>query len=1006
MKPDRHFVAAAGVLITAACLIVLTWVGTIHAIYSQRLENSNRVTAILGNEALTLSEQINRQILGLDQTLRILVTAWQANPGGFDLEAWRKQAVVLSGLSRDMVLTDENGMIRQSSVNEAINQNAAGLDYFRFLAEQSDHDALYIGPSAIDGIMRQWHMNVARPLHYPDGSFAGVIDTDYRIAAITDVFSQTDLGAGSFVALVGLEDGKLRGAVGPATVDPDANIGETPMFLAIQNAETGIWIGPSASDAVRRIHAFRHVPGRSLSVVVAMNEDEALRPAEVWRRQAQVFAGCITALLVVLAATLTQGTRMARRRAAVLVEDRAVLAASNAQFEVARALAAAKAEQLEATLAGMSDGVSMIDGHMCLVEWNARFPEVAGVPADILRVGLPMEEILRAQIRLGQFGWVQDTEAEIDRRMERLRVSPVGVVQRQRPDGHTLELRRNRLPDGGFVTRYADITEQKKAENALRVARTTAETATAEKTRFIAVISREVAPALDVLVKSIRSISDSTHPASDRSGLATACRSVETLCHLTNDILDMARLDAGDLLLRPSLFELRPLLDSCLTQLSGDSAERGILLRMSIADGTPDTLFADPHRLRQVQLDILAGAIKSARPGTVWLLAEPGRDPREAVRITVRDAGPVPAAARELLVQPTSHVDTGKHREAAEGLLGLSVCRRLVTLMGGDIGCETFVSADELEGSAFWLTLPATALPFRAPRADASEDSPNASGQTTPVISALGRRPPRTRILLIEEGPASQLVTAALLRREGHLVDVAGSGDGAIEGMKRAPYDLVLMDSVMSGRSSQDTASLLRGLPEPAKSTPIILLAANVLPDDDVWLKRGDIDGVLEKPVSLHELPDVLKLRIWQRIRDHEVPLVAPGVAVRPGAVSVLSEDRINELRENLPFNVFAQLVEECLVDVDHRLPALRRALAAGAPAAVTAHAHAMVGMAASYGMAALEARLRTIMNAARQGELQNLDADTADGLRSDFEQAAVCLRQMLQTEAGEHSAR
>ena len=105
------------------------------------------------------------------------------------------------------------------------------------------------------------------------------------------------------------------------------------------------------------------------------------------------------------------------------------------------------------------------------------FPTSPALPAEILRVGLPMEQILRAQIRTGQFGPVSDPEAEVERRMARLRVAPFGVVQRQRPDGRTLELRRNRLPDGGFVTRYADITEHKLAEQALREAKAAAETA-------------------------------------------------------------------------------------------------------------------------------------------------------------------------------------------------------------------------------------------------------------------------------------------------------------------------------------------------------------------------------------------------------------------------------------------------------------------------------------------------------------------------------------------------
>jgi signal transduction histidine kinase/CheY-like chemotaxis protein len=1024
MKPDKHFVTAAAILIAAACLIALTWVGTTQAIRAQRIENTNRVTATLANQALTFSEQVNRQILGLDQTLRILVTAWETNPRGFDLEAWRNQAVVLNGLSRDMVLTDENGIIRQSSVNEAINQNAAGLDYFRALAGQTDAgDAMYIGPAAIDGIMRQWHMNVARSLHYPDGSFAGVIDADYRIAAITDAFGQADLGTGAFVTLVGLEDGKLRGAVGPATVDPDANIGETAMFAAVQDAGSGIWTGPSANDAVQRIHAFRHIPNRKLAVVVAMNEDEAMRPATVWRQEAQIFAGCITALLAGLALMLVQGTRRARRREAVMVEDRAVLAASNAHLEVARALAAAKAEQLEATLAGMSDGVSMVDAHMCLVEWNARFPAIAGVPAEILRVGLPMEEILRAQVRTGQFGRIDDPEAEVERRMGRLRVAPFGVVQRLRPDGHTLELRRNRLPDGGFVTLYADITEHKQAEEALRHAQVAAETANAEKSRFVAIVSHEIRTPLNALLNTIRLLSDSVLVPAQQSLLATARQSGDVLFGLINDILDMSQMEAGELSIRPSLFELRPLLDSCVEMFARQAAQRGIHIQVAVAESTPDTLLTDPGRLRQVQLNLLSNAVKYGRPGEVWLTAEAGRDATEAVRLTVKDDGPVILPeARERLFRPFARLDRPEGDDAAGTGLGLSICQHLIILMGGKIGCDAWSSGDAMsedgmpgngmsgngrEGNAFWITLPAAALPFRSGPGEpvAGQALMPVAGDAAPLTELPRRRPPRTRILLTEDVVANQLVTATLLRREGHQVDIAASGPAAIQALKTTPYDLVFMDIFMPGMSGQEATQIIRALPEPACSTPIVALTANVSPEDETVFKAAGMDGIVGKPVSLGELIDVLRTYVWGVTETVGTGLPDDADATadvsdsRSGANPVLSAERIAELRNNLPPAVFVNLVEECLLDMDHRLPALRRALAAGAPGAITAHAHAMVGMAAGYGMAALERRLRTIMNAAREGDLTPLGSTVVAELERDFKRAAHSMREMLRAE-------
>jgi signal transduction histidine kinase/DNA-binding NarL/FixJ family response regulator len=1007
MKPDKHFAAAAGILMAAACLIALTWIGTVRAIRAQRAETLARVTATLTNQALTFTEQINRQFLALDQTLRILTTAWAANPTGFDLETASNQAVVLNGLSRDMVLTDENGIIRQSSVNEAINQNAAGLDYFRALADPSNaNDALYIGPASIDGVMRQWHMNVARSLHRPDGSFAGVIDADYRIASITDIFSQTNLGSGAFMALAGLDDGKLRAAVGPASIDPGTSVGDTPMFAAIRDASSGVWTGPSANDAVQRIHAFRHIPGRSFAVVVAMDQEEAMLPATIGRGQAELFAGCITALLAVLALMLFQGTRLARRRDALKAEDRAVLAASNAQLDVARAVAAEKTELLEATLAGLTDGVSMFDAHMCLVEWNARFPAIAGVPAEILRTGLPMEEILRAQIRSGQFGRVLDPEAEVERRMRRMHGAPFGLVQRQRPDGHTLELRRNRLPDGGFVTLYADVTEHKLAEAALREAKAAAEAANAEKSRFVAIVSHEIRTPLNALLNATRLLSDSVLAPAQKSLLAIARQSGDVLFGLINDILDMSQMEAGKLSIRPSPFELRPLLDSCVEMFAGQAAERGIAIRIAIAEGTPETLLADPARLRQVLLNLLSNAVKYARPGTVWLTAEPGRDAREAVRLTVKDDGPVIALdARARLFRPFSRLDRPAGDDAAGTGLGLSICQQLMILMGGEIGCDMWRSEDGqsgdgrsedgADGNVFWITLPAAALPLGL-----VPEQPDAAVEIGEIVDLPRRGPPRTRVLLTEDIVANQLVTATLLRREGHHVDIAASGRAAIDAVQTVPYDLVFMDIFMPGMSGQEATRIIRSLPAPACFTPIIALTANISPEDETMFKAAGMDGILGKPVSLAELLGVLDRHVWSAPTAAAASLtaVAEG-SEQSGTTPVLAASRIDELRTNLPPETFANLVEECLADMDHRLPALRRALTAGAPGAVSAHAHALVGVAAGYGMAALEARLRAIMTAARAGDLTPLGPSVVTALEVEFAEAARTLRAMLRKE-------
>jgi signal transduction histidine kinase/DNA-binding response OmpR family regulator len=996
MKADKHFASATGIVLIAAALIALTWAATLRSINAERSENLGRVTATVSNQALTFSEQISRQLLALDQTLRIMENAWETNPQQFDLEAWKARTPALTGLGNDLILTDAHGIVRQSTIGEAINQDASGADYFQALSRNLvPYDHMFVGTATIGQIMRTWHMNVARALHGQDGSFAGALDAEYRISAITDVFSQTDLGAGAFITLIGLNDGKLRAAVGPASIDPDASIVDTSMFKAISRAPSGVWIGSSATDAVRRIHAYRRIPDRDLVVVVAMDEVEALSPSIEWRAEAEAFASCITVLMLGLAVVLIWGTVLARRREAAVAEDRAILAAANAQSEVARALADAKAEQLQATLAGMTDGVAMVDAHMCLAEWNTLFPEVAGVPAEILRVGLPMEDILRAQIQTGQFGYIPDPEAEIARRMARLRQAPFGVGERQRPDGRTIELRRKRLPDGGFVTLYADITDRKNAEEALRSAQADAEAANAAKSRFVAIVSHEIRTPLNALLNGIRLLSDSALTPIQQSLLTMARQSGDALFGLINDILDMSQIEAGKLAIRPSLFNLRLVLESCLEMFAGQAAEKGISMRLEIDPNVPELLMTDPGRLRQVLLNLISNAVKYARRGVVTLSAEAGGDAAVAVYLRLKDSGPaIEEGARQRLFRPFSRLDRPGDAATTGTGLGLAICRELMTLMGGGISHDTWVDEAGQKGNLFCVTLPPSALPYREEpvRGEALAPELVAGRETGEFTQPPYQQIPRSRVLIVEDVTANQLVTATLLRRAGHSVDIASSGEEAIELVKTRPFDLVFMDIFMPGMSGQETTQILRTLPSPAGEVPVVALTAQVSPGDEASFMACGMNGTLGKPVSLAEMLDTLREQVWSKQRNKSGFDLVSDLGV-VDISSSLSAERIDELKTSLPPERFAELVEECLIDLDHRMPALRRALSAGVPGAITAHAHTMAGVAAAYGMASLEARLRRVMDAARDGRPGTFDEDIIVEIEVEMAKSSRLLR-------------
>ncbi len=767
----------------------------------------------------------------------------------------------------------------------------------------------------------------------------------------------------------------------------------------LSGLENAVWVVPSSHAAVPSTGAFRQVPRNSFTLAIATFQDEPTRSANFRRQEAALVTGCIAILVTGLGMLLARHVRLARLRNAMMVADRATLAATNEQLAAALASASAKAGQLEATLAGMGDGVSMVDAHLCLVEWNAQFPIIAGVPAEILRVGLPMEDILHAQVRTGQFGRIVDPRDEVDRRMARLRVAPFGVVQRQRPDGHTIELRRNRLPDGGFVTLYTDVTEQKRAEEALRRAQAEAEAANAAKSRFVAIVSHEIRTPLNTLLNTVRLLGDSGLAPAQRSLLAVARQSGEALDGLISDILDLSQIEAGKLSIRPSLFELRPLLEGCVDMFAAQAAEKRISFHIDIADGVPTILLSDPARLRQVLLNLVSNAVKYAHPGEIRLIVEADASQDNAIKLLVKDPGPmIGAEARGRLFRPFSRLDRADGADMVGTGLGLSICSQLMVLLGGSIGCDPWSGDIGRGGNVFWITLPFSALPLHAARPGL---------QTDPCLAALApgvpaeptwRRPlPRTRILLVEDVLANQLITAILLRRQGHLVDIACDGEAAIKAVRRTPYDLVLMDIFMPGMGGQEATRIMRTLPAPAGLTPIIALTANTSGQDEAAFKASGMDGLLGKPMTLAGLLTVLRKHVWAGCSagaalSRRAPLLDGPDRSGP----LLSSHRIKELRTNLSPETFADLVEECLLDLHQRLPALHRAVAEGVSGAIIAHSHTMVGVAAGYGMSLLERRLRNILEAAREGNILSIQASATSELERVLTDSAQTLRDII----------
>lgn len=175
-----------------------------------------------------------------------------------------------------------------------------------------------------------------------------------------------------------------------------------------------------------------------------------------WSPAAQIATGLV-AVGAVAAIWLLIDAMRRRHRMLDLLADNQRLAASNAELRLTADRAEAKARMLDGVLAAMADGVLVVDADLRLAGWNPRFPDYAGVPRRALRIGMPLREVIRLQAEAGEFGMV-DPEGETERRMRMFQDGTVPQrLQRERPDGSRLELRRTPLPGGGYVTLYTPV---------------------------------------------------------------------------------------------------------------------------------------------------------------------------------------------------------------------------------------------------------------------------------------------------------------------------------------------------------------------------------------------------------------------------------------------------------------------------------------------------------------------------------------------------------------------
>ncbi len=546
-------------------------------------------------------------------------------------------------------------------------------------------------------------------------------------------------------------------------------------------------------------------------------------------------------------ATLAAAAALAAGLIAALA---ASLYAINRQRDVSlrRAAAAERiGRRLAATVDASLDAVIVADARGVVTDWNRAAARIFGLSAEAA-VGRDMGNLIvpsrhRAAHREGMARFLATGEKRVigagRLEMTALRGSgsefPVELAVAVSDD------------DTGpiFVSYLRDISDRLAAEAELRAALDAAMAADRAKSDFIAVMSHEMRTPLNGVLGLVDLLLKTKLDERQRRFAESAAASGEILLRHVNDVLDIARADAGRLTLAQAPLDLPALVLEAIGIVMPLAEEQRNVIVFTPREGFPP-LRGDARRIRQIALNLLGNAVKFTRDGRIEVsLALIRKDEAEAViELVVEDDGPgVPEADRERIFEDFVMLDPSYEREASGSGLGLAIVRRMAQAMGGGARVEPSASG----GSRFRVV-----MRLAVGENDEASPPPAATPQAETSCAA------SLRVLLVEDNPVNRMVFGEILRASGHEIVEAGDGRAGVEAAGRECFDAILMDISMPVMNGVEAARTIRAGDGLNRRTPIIGLTAHALPEELARFAEAGIRPCLTKPLRSRDLERAL----------------------------------------------------------------------------------------------------------------------------------------------------
>lgn len=406
-------------------------------------------------------------------------------------------------------------------------------------------------------------------------------------------------------------------------------------------------------------------------------------------------------------------------------------------------------------------------------------------------------------------------------------------------------IRNSRGEPSKIIGANQDITDRKMVEESWLTAKREAEDANQAKSVFLANMSHEIRTPLNGLMGMLQLMQTRNSQPALRDYIDISLQSCKRLTNLLTDILDLSRVEAGKMQIKPEPFNFRGNLEAIALLFEPTAMAKGLTLKFTVDPSIPERVVGDSVRLQQIISNLVGNAIKFTAKGAILVEACLLKsEKKEECRIlySVSDSGiGISDEALPRLFNPFVQLESGDSREYQGAGLGLVISKRLAELMGGSLA----VISETGVGSTFYCNIPMHYAKTSA---------------LGGVFVAGGKLPEDLKVLLAEDDEISRMVAKSLLEKFNYTVHTVENGEKALLKLKEEPYDLLILDIQMPVLGGPETARAIRqGMAGEGKRTiPIIALTACAMDGDMEKFMAAGMDGYVGKPVDIQELKDAL----------------------------------------------------------------------------------------------------------------------------------------------------